>query len=636
MIQTQLIKATATQTTSADPRLSSGATLGVGEGAELPSLDEVKAAFADAMAKAQRTDNGPSASQGDDEPSPVAGADAKSLATALDEPSAEQDSAAKRQAGESGLPPADFLQQLQASLRQDVTLVAPPAVSWAQSPAAITDGNSLPPESQPIGLTDASKQAPAPAPGAAGREAAAQQALLQQMGEGISTEAPAHPDKATGVSEPGKGAQAISAPVTPVSVDALPVSQPEEEAIAADKPLDPKSASSKPTAPPLSGEERAALLAKVVASAQTALPQSAAAQLSDNPQQQITSEPASNGALTSAPHTAQASAAKAFGEGLVRMESGVNGGVDASTEAATVSEDGSEPRPAAQEPASKPAQAAGASKPDAGATSNATPVAADPAPVIAAPQQILASHESQGPQASLTALSAGIEQMEAEPAVAVKVAAGQDLPEVKSRQTEFGNNLVSEAKVAEQTEASPSAAHAQQPIQGTESRPAAELAARREPQSLPHLRLATPEAPEQLHQKVNLMLADKLQQAEIQLDPLGLGKMKIQIQMGADSQANVHFVVQHGQTREMLEQAMPRLRDMLAGQGIQLGQTQVQQQGQQSQQSQGQSTFTGQDQRGQQGSGSFAGNGQGEGEGTTRTMSLLVESANDAGIDFYA
>jgi flagellar hook-length control protein FliK len=85
---------------------------------------------------------------------------------------------------------------------------------------------------------------------------------------------------------------------------------------------------------------------------------------------------------------------------------------------------------------------------------------------------------------------------------------------------------------------------------GHDNRPAAtEAAARREPANLPHLKLADPEAPAQLHQKVNLMLADKLQQAEIQLDPLGLGKMKIQIQMGASSQANVHFVVQHGQTR---------------------------------------------------------------------------------------
>ena len=48
--------------------------------------------------------------------------------------------------------------------------------------------------------------------------------------------------------------------------------------------------------------------------------------------------------------------------------------------------------------------------------------------------------------------------------------------------------------------------------------------ARREPANLPHLKLADPEAPAQLHQKVNLMLADKLQQAEIQLDPSALAR----------------------------------------------------------------------------------------------------------------
>jgi len=193
-----------------------------------------------------------------------------------------------------------------------------------------------------------------------------------------------------------------------------------------------------------------------------------------------------------------------------------------------------------------------------------------------------------------------------------------------------------ETKGAGQTDATASLQPAQ--TAAGESKPAAELAARREPQSLPHLKLATPEAPVQLHQKVNLMLTDQLQQAEIQLDPLGLGKMKIQIQiqLDASSQASVHFVVQHGQTREMLEQAMPRLRDMLAGQGIQLGQTlvqqQPQQQSQQQAQQQGQSAFGGQ---GQQGGGFNGGQSQ-EGEGTARSLSLLVESANDAGIDFYA
>ncbi|MCE9927483.1 flagellar hook-length control protein FliK, partial [Aeromonas media] len=263
------------------------------------------------------------------------------------------------------------------------------------------------------------------------------------------------------------------------------------------------------------------------------------------------------------------------------------------------------------------------------------PAPSSPDPVLTAPQQTLARHESQGPQASLTALSAGIQQMEAEPAVAVGAAVDLKPAAQKSKLDELGKPLGIEAKGNEPSEGSQPLQHAQT----SDGKPAAEVSARREPQSLPHLKLATPEAPAQLHQKVNLMLADKLQQAEIQLDPLGLGKMKIQIQMDASSQANVHFVVQHGQTREMLEQAMPRLRDMLAGQGIQLGQTVVQQQAQQQGQqqqgqppSQGQSGFGGQGQQG----GGFAGGDPSEGESRARTLSLLVESTNDAGIDFYA
>ncbi len=86
---------------------------------------------------------------------------------------------------------------------------------------------------------------------------------------------------------------------------------------------------------------------------------------------------------------------------------------------------------------------------------------------------------------------------------------------------------------------------------------------------------------------------------------------------------------------EMLEQAMHRLRDMLAGQGIQLGQTQVQQQSQQQQQ-QGQPTFNGQGQQGQSSGQPRSGNGLVEGELTTSNPSLLVESTNGSGIDFYA
>ena len=77
-----------------------------------------------------------------------------------------------------------------------------------------------------------------------------------------------------------------------------------------------------------------------------------------------------------------------------------------------------------------------------------------------------------------------------------------------------------------------------------ENRPLAEATVRQEPQVCPHLKLATLR-PRAAAPRVNLMLADKLQQAEIQLDPWGL-QMKIQIQMDASSQTSVHFVVQHG------------------------------------------------------------------------------------------
>ena len=386
--------------------------------------------------------------------------------------------------------------------------------------------------------------------------------------------------------------------------------------------------------PPLSGQERAALLAKVVAGENAQAPTVTRADSSQ--EVQVTNPLASAGQGTTTSR-----AASAYGDGVIR----------------TVAQG---PAPAATPESAPPATAAGAEK-DApvagearqaeaasgqGARAGAEPVAnagssqpvttEDPAPVQAAPQ-ILARHESQGAQAPLTALSAGLDQMESAPVVAAGAAVSVKPAVDKSRLDELGKQSGMEVKGSEPAEGSQPLHQAQSQV--GENRPLAEATVRREPQSLPHLKLATPEAPEQLHHKVNLMLADKLQQAEIQLDPLGLGKMKIQIQMDASSQASVHFVVQHGQTREMLEQAMPRLRDMLAGQGIQLGQTVVQQQAQQQTfQQQGQSSSQGQSGFGDQGR--QGGNGGGsdgrEAEGSARNLTLLVESANDAGIDFYA
>lgn len=591
MIETKLNLAPS-QAIPADGALSPLLLAG-GEGKDL-SLADGKAAFADAMARAQLLGQGPSASQGGDEAQAAATLDAKSLASA--EATGDQELPTKTPSDEVELPPEDFLQQLQASLRQDVSLVVPPALP-PQEVTATVDGNDLPPESHPVSQ-------------AAGPVTAGTVPASPVVADGQGAEAIPLENEENGLAA-GKGQ-----PSEP---------QESEQATAEDKPAAPKAGqpADAVATEPLSGEARAALLAKVVAGEAAPAPASQGPVAGTKP-----SDPVFHDEQISA---AFATTARAFDAGVVRVEP--QGGAQATPEPGTASGEGDKASPAGDAREAKPSAAPRAETAASGTAPQPAP--SSPDPVLTAPQQTLARHESQGPQASLTALSAGIQQMEAEPAVAVGAAVELKPAAQKSRLDELGKQLGIEAKGTELSEGSQPLQHAQT----SDGKPAAEVSARREPQSLPHLKLATPEAPAQLHQKVNLMLADKLQQAEIQLDPLGLGKMKIQIQMDASSQANVHFVVQHGQTREMLEQAMPRLRDMLAGQGIQLGQTVVQQQAQQQGQqqqgqppSQGQSGFGGQGQQG----GGFAGGDQPEGEGRARTLSLLVESTNDAGIDFYA
>lgn len=53
--------------------------------------------------------------------------------------------------------------------------------------------------------------------------------------------------------------------------------------------------------------------------------------------------------------------------------------------------------------------------------------------------------------------------------------------------------------------------------------------------------------------------------------------MKIRMTMNNDV-ANVHFTVSNQQARDVIEQTLPRLREMLAQQGLQLADSSVQQQ----------------------------------------------------------
>ncbi len=136
------------------------------------------------------------------------------------------------------------------------------------------------------------------------------------------------------------------------------------------------------------------------------------------------------------------------------------------------------------------------------------------------------------------------------------------------------------------------------------------------------------QAPAELNQRVQYMLSQGMQKAEIRLDPAELGSMQIRLQMNQDQQVSVQIQVQNPQAREALEQTMPRLREMLQQQGIELGQNQVSQQNQGSASQQG---------GGQTMAGGQSTNGELVDDTTEQDMSaLLANQANSDGIDFYA
>ncbi|BEE10099.1 flagellar hook-length control protein FliK [Aeromonas dhakensis] len=567
---------------------------------------------------------------------------AKSLANEAEEAAGADDKPQKGSDPDPALAPNDFLQRLQDALKQDTSLVAPAAITLvASAPVVETDGKMLPPDDAQAASAETSATLTQPLAGSGDKQGTttAAAALARQAASLLTGETSAPVDaKATQPDAVVTDDAALAAQLQEAGKEG---SGKESGAggANADQHADKNGKDAKGSKSELSAAERAALQSK--------LPAAAAVSGQDKENVQIQMEGADKGAKPVVPpmagkdeparpsplqttHStvaAQPGAARAFVEGMSRADSEANLTSEKAQPQSVAEGDGHSKPATAAKTESQPAPAAG---------STPAPAATPNEPVLVAPQQVLASSEPQGPQASLASLSAGLKQMEATERSDSARGRSEVKVDLKQKAAELARGT---SQGSSEATATPESSHSQQVQQnsqpqavGHDNRPATiELAARRDPANLPHLKLADPEAPAQLHQKVNLMLADKLQQAEIQLDPLGLGKMKIQIQIDSSNQANVHFVVQHGQTREMLEQAMPRLRDMLAGQGIQLGQTQVQQQ-----QSQGQSGFSGQGQQGQKGSGSFAETGQTEAEVTGAGMSLSRESTNDRGIDFYA
>lgn len=137
---------------------------------------------------------------------------------------------------------------------------------------------------------------------------------------------------------------------------------------------------------------------------------------------------------------------------------------------------------------------------------------------------------------------------------------------------------------------------------------------------------------QQLGEKIRWMVNARNTMAEIRLDPPELGSMQVRVNVAGDA-ASVSFVVQSQQAKEALADAMPKLRDMLSEQGIELGDAQVRKDN-----SSGQDN--GQQLAGDSHQGQGAGNrGENDGLDDTDGMRVIEQSisrADKGGIDFYA
>jgi|GEM_PF-5723866 len=77
----------------------------------------------------------------------------------------------------------------------------------------------------------------------------------------------------------------------------------------------------------------------------------------------------------------------------------------------------------------------------------------------------------------------------------------------------------------------------------------------------------SPDWSEKVFERIRWMASGELQKAEIRLDPPDLGPLKLEIQVKND-QTQIILTSHSSQVREILEQQLPRLREMLEAQGF--------------------------------------------------------------------
>mgnify|MGYP000267100653 CR=1 FL=1 len=179
-----------------------------------------------------------------------------------------------------------------------------------------------------------------------------------------------------------------------------------------------------------------------------------------------------------------------------------------------------------------------------------------------------------------TQLQEGLEQPLQNPQLSLKDAAlaGQNRPEIGKQVELFLDNMMRQADQADET-------HIPRATLSTNflslhSHSMAMFETSAATSRTLHTMTASLQQPhwnEQIGDRLNLMISRGLQQAEIRLNPPELGMLEVKIQIQGD-QANVHFSTPHGQVKEALDAAIPRLREMLEDNGLTLGDVNISQQ----------------------------------------------------------
>ncbi|PYE31020.1 flagellar hook-length control protein FliK [Idiomarina fontislapidosi] len=128
------------------------------------------------------------------------------------------------------------------------------------------------------------------------------------------------------------------------------------------------------------------------------------------------------------------------------------------------------------------------------------------------------------------------------------------------------------------------------------------------------------DAAQKMQERIQMMVSKNIQRADIRLDPPELGSMHVRIHTQGD-QTTVQFQVQSAQAREAIEQTMPRLREMLEQQGLNLAESSVSEQ---------------QGERGNRANAGTVAGGQGEVDDSVTQLEASVDDFLAQGrLDFY-